>query len=77
MKIGRETETQNSRNVAQMEDAATKAMLQNGLVINDITQQQEQEWIDDVNRAMPQLLGKQFNRELYNDIQTVLKNIRN
>jgi TRAP-type C4-dicarboxylate transport system substrate-binding protein len=77
LKIGRETETQNSQNVAQMEDAATAAMLQNGLVINEATARQEQEWIDDVNRAMPQLLGKMFNRELYNDIQSVLKQIRN
>jgi TRAP-type C4-dicarboxylate transport system substrate-binding protein len=77
LKIGRETESQNSRNVAQMEDAATAAMLQNGLLINEVTAQQDQEWIDDVNRVMPQLLGKTFNRELYNDIQAVLKQIRN
>jgi TRAP-type C4-dicarboxylate transport system substrate-binding protein len=77
LKIGREIETQNSRNVAQMEDTATAAMLKNGLVVNEVTPQQEQEWINDVDRTMPQLLGKQFNRELYNDIQVVLKQIRN
>jgi TRAP-type C4-dicarboxylate transport system substrate-binding protein len=77
LKIGRETETQNSRNVAQMEETATSAMLRNGLAINESTAAQEQEWIDDVNRAMPQLLGKTFNQELYTDIQAVLKQIRN
>ncbi|MDR2659461.1 MAG: TRAP transporter substrate-binding protein DctP [Spirochaetaceae bacterium] len=77
MNIGREIENQNDENVRKMEDDAVEAMLKNGLIINECTPDQEQEWINDVNRVMPQLLGKTFNKEIYDDIQSVLEQIRN
>ncbi|MDR2343752.1 MAG: TRAP transporter substrate-binding protein DctP [Spirochaetaceae bacterium] len=76
MNIGREVESQNNQNVKKMEDDAVAAMLKNGLVINRCSPEQEQEWIDDVNKVMPQLLDKTFNKTLYNDIQDVLGQIR-
>jgi TRAP-type C4-dicarboxylate transport system substrate-binding protein len=76
LKIGLEVENQNNQNVKKMEDSAVSVMLENGLVINECTPAQEQEWFDDVNRAMPRLLDKAFNRNLYNDIQDILNKIR-
>ncbi|MDR0662941.1 MAG: TRAP transporter substrate-binding protein DctP [Spirochaetaceae bacterium] len=76
LKIGRGVEEQNNQNVKKMEEAAIAAMVKNGLVINESSAAQEQEWIDDVNKVMPQLLDKTFDRALYNSIQDVLKQIR-
>ncbi|MDR3356219.1 MAG: TRAP transporter substrate-binding protein DctP [Spirochaetaceae bacterium] len=76
MQIGREVEKQNNQNVKKMEDDAVAAMLKNKLVINECGAAQQQEWIDDVNKVMPQLLNKTFDRTLYNDIQDVLRQIR-
>jgi TRAP-type C4-dicarboxylate transport system substrate-binding protein len=76
IKIGREVESQNNQNVKKMEDEAVAAMLKNGLIINQCNPAQEREWIDDVNKVMPQLLNKTFDKTLYNDIQDVLKQIR-
>jgi TRAP-type C4-dicarboxylate transport system substrate-binding protein len=73
MSIGHEVELQNNQNVKKMEDDAIAAMLENGLIINECTPAQEQEWIDDVNHVMPQLLRKTFNETLYNDIKNALK----
>jgi TRAP-type C4-dicarboxylate transport system substrate-binding protein len=73
MDIGRGVEIQNNQNVKKMENDAIDAMLKNGLIINECTPAQEQEWIDDVNGVMPQLLNKTFDKELYNDIKNVLK----
>ncbi|MDR2795998.1 MAG: TRAP transporter substrate-binding protein DctP [Spirochaetaceae bacterium] len=76
MKIGREVESRNNQNVKKMEDDALAAMLKNGLVINECSPAQEREWIDDINKVMPQLLDKTFNKTLYNNIQDVLEQTR-
>ena len=76
LKIGREVERQNNQNVKKMEDDAVAAMLKNGLVVNQCSPEQEREWIEDVNKVMPQLLDKTFDKTLYNDIQNVLNQIR-
>jgi TRAP-type C4-dicarboxylate transport system substrate-binding protein len=76
-RIGRETEAANNRNVQKMEADAIAAMLKYGLVVNDSTAEQEAEWAADINRVMPELLDKTFNKELYNEIETVLKTMRN
>ena len=76
LKIGREVERQNNQNVKKMEDDAVAAMLKNGLVVNQCSPEQEREWIEDVNKVMPQLLDKTFDKTLYNDIQDVLNQIR-
>jgi TRAP-type C4-dicarboxylate transport system substrate-binding protein len=73
LSIGREIEIQNNQNVKKMEDDAIAAMLQNGLIINECSPEQEQEWIDDVNRVMPRLLEKTFDKELYNNIKNVIE----
>jgi TRAP-type C4-dicarboxylate transport system substrate-binding protein len=76
IKIGRGVENQNNQNVKKMEGDAIAAMVKNGLVINECNEAQEQEWVDDVNKVMPQLLNKTFDKKLYNDIQDVLNQIR-
>jgi TRAP-type C4-dicarboxylate transport system substrate-binding protein len=76
LKIGREVENQNNENVKKMEDDAVAAMLKNGLIINECNTAQQQEWADDVNKVLPQLLYKTFDKTLYNDIQNVLNQIR-
>jgi TRAP-type C4-dicarboxylate transport system substrate-binding protein len=76
-RIGRETEAANNRNVQKMEADAIAAMLKYGLTVNDSTAEQEAEWAADINRVMPELLDKTFNKELYNEIETVLRTMRN
>jgi TRAP-type C4-dicarboxylate transport system substrate-binding protein len=76
LQIGRGVENQNNQNVKKMEGDAIAAMVENGLVINECDAAQEQEWINDVNKVMPQLLDKTFDRAFYNSIQDVLKQIR-
>jgi hypothetical protein len=47
-----------------------------GLVINQVTPAQQQLWYDDVNRIVPTLLGKTFDRAMYRRIEGILKTRR-
>ncbi|MDR2098153.1 MAG: TRAP transporter substrate-binding protein DctP [Spirochaetaceae bacterium] len=76
IRIGREVEKHNNQSVKKMEDDAVAAMLKNGLIINECGAAQQQEWVDDVNKVMPQLLNKTFDKDLYDDIQNVLTQLR-
>jgi TRAP-type C4-dicarboxylate transport system substrate-binding protein len=72
-RIGVEIET----SLAQLESDAIGSMAKHGLVINDVTPQQAQEWYDDLEKAIPLLLNSgAFDRGYYEKINGLLKTLR-
>ena len=56
---------------------AVSMMKKNGLKVNKVTPAQEQKWRDEVQKAMPPLLGNNtFDPELYEKINEILKRAR-
>ena len=47
-----------------------------GLVINNLTPQQEQLWYDEIGRITPSLIGTMLDRDIYNRINTLLVDYR-
>ncbi|MDR1867837.1 MAG: TRAP transporter substrate-binding protein DctP [Treponema sp.] len=66
-----------SSSVSELETEAIRTMATYGLTVNHLTPAQEQLWIDEVNRAMPSLIGTTFNRTLYEKINNILIQYRN
>jgi TRAP-type C4-dicarboxylate transport system substrate-binding protein len=64
------------RSTQQLETNIIGTMVQHGLIVNQITSQQEQMWFDDINRAMPGLLGTAFDRDIYERIVALLRTYR-
>ena len=72
-RIGTEIET----SLAQLESDAIGAMVRNGLVINDVTPRQAQEWYDDLEKSIPLLLDSAtFDRNSYEKIDTLIRTFR-
>jgi len=55
---------------------AIASMTKDGLKVNKPTPAQEKLWFDDVERAIPTLLGTVYDRELYQKISNVLAKFR-
>ena len=55
---------------------AVQSMRRTGLIVNELTPQQEQLWIDEFERTLPSLLGTAFDTNLYNRILTILERER-
>jgi TRAP-type C4-dicarboxylate transport system substrate-binding protein len=69
-RIGAEIET----SLAQLENDAIGAMVKNGLVINDVTPRQAQEWYDALEKALPVLLDSAtFDRASYEKINRLIQ----
>jgi TRAP-type C4-dicarboxylate transport system substrate-binding protein len=64
------------RAILALEADAVRTMSQYGLVINQISPAQEQIWYEDVERAMPALVGTTFDRETYEKIIALLRTHR-
>jgi TRAP-type C4-dicarboxylate transport system substrate-binding protein len=60
----------------KLENDAISTMTRHGLKTNQITPQQQQLWYEDVQRALPGLLGTTFDRSTFNKIDGILKNYR-
>ena len=60
----------------RLEADTIRQMKNNGLRENQINPQQQQEWYDDVVKAIPGLLGNTFDRATYNKIDGILKTYR-
>ncbi|WP_010260981.1 TRAP transporter substrate-binding protein DctP [Treponema primitia] len=72
-RIGMEIET----SLAQLESDAITTMTRHGLVINDLNSRQQQEWYDDLEKAIPALLeGATFDRTTYDKINGLVKTHR-
>jgi TRAP-type C4-dicarboxylate transport system substrate-binding protein len=65
------------RSVTQLEDDVINVMKQNGLVVHQVSPEQAQVWYDDTARALPSLMETIFDRNLYQRIETILRDYRN
>jgi TRAP-type C4-dicarboxylate transport system substrate-binding protein len=65
------------RSMSRLEDDMVNTMKQYGLVVHQVSPQQAQVWYDDTARAMPSLLESTFDRDLYQRIDSILKDYRN
>jgi TRAP-type C4-dicarboxylate transport system substrate-binding protein len=72
MRITREVEAELDRSVQEFEAEVIRTMESYGLTINQISPEQEKAWYDDANRVMPSLVGRVFDRDMYNRISTLL-----
>jgi TRAP-type C4-dicarboxylate transport system substrate-binding protein len=59
--------------IQRLEAEAITTMTRYGLKTNQSSPQQIQLWYDDLERAVPALLGTTFDRDTYNKIDTILK----
>jgi TRAP-type C4-dicarboxylate transport system substrate-binding protein len=76
MEVSRRIADDISNSISRLEGDVIKTMTSYGLKINQISPEQEQIWYADVERAMPNLLGVTFDRELYQKIDRILQQYR-
>jgi len=76
--ICKQMETNIETSIVNLENEAVSNMLRYGLIKNELTPQQRQEWYNDMARYENTLLGPNpiFNREYYNKIKTILDDYR-
>ncbi|MDR2521786.1 MAG: TRAP transporter substrate-binding protein DctP [Spirochaetaceae bacterium] len=74
--LSAKTVANNEASIGALEDRAITEMKKHGLVVNDLTDAQREEWYADVNRVIPSLLGKTFDRDIYQKIDGILKTTR-
>ena len=72
----RRREAELDKVVRQFEDDMIKLMGNYGLKVNQLTPSQEQLWYDEVERALPGMVGTIFDRNIYNRIEAILRNYR-
>jgi TRAP-type C4-dicarboxylate transport system substrate-binding protein len=63
--------------IQQLDADAIKAMTGYGLTINTVSAEQERLWREDVERALPSLLGTTFNAGIYEKITAIVNAHRN
>jgi TRAP-type C4-dicarboxylate transport system substrate-binding protein len=63
--------------ILELEERAVSTMVKNGLVVNRLSPEQEQLWYNEAERALPNLLGSTFDRDIYEKIDAILKKYRN
>jgi TRAP-type C4-dicarboxylate transport system substrate-binding protein len=73
----RKEESELNALVHQFEEDMIRLMEGYGLKVNQLTPEQEQLWYDEVGRVMPTLVGSVFDKDIYNRIDTLLRNYRN
>jgi TRAP-type C4-dicarboxylate transport system substrate-binding protein len=73
----RKNEAKLDHDIRKLEDDMIKTMGNYGLKVNQLSPQQEQLWYDEIGRAMPGLIGTLFDRNVYERVETILKNYRN
>lgn len=62
--------------VRRFEENMIRTMGEFGLVVNQLTPEQEQLWYDEFERAIPNLVGAIFDRNIYNRIDAILRQHR-
>ncbi|MDR2923893.1 MAG: TRAP transporter substrate-binding protein DctP [Treponema sp.] len=73
----RREELELDKTVRKFEEGMIKTMGNYGLKVNQLTPAQEQLWYDEIERAMPGMIGTFFDRIFYNRIQAILREQRN
>lgn len=76
LSLSAQTVARNEASVIDLENYAINQMKANGLIINNLSEAQKEAWYTDVNRVVPSLLGKTFDRDIYNKIQAILQEKR-
>jgi TRAP-type C4-dicarboxylate transport system substrate-binding protein len=76
IEAARREERELDRVVRKFEDDMIKTMGNYGLTVNQLSQAQEQLWYDEVDRAMPSMMGTFSDRGFFNRIQAILNNHR-
>jgi TRAP-type C4-dicarboxylate transport system substrate-binding protein len=76
MAISRMRSEEIGRSISQLENDAIRTMQAHGLAVNNVTPAQMQLWQDDVDRAMPALLGAAFDADIYRRIEDILQRHR-
>ena len=62
--------------VRKFEEEMIKTMGTYGLKVNQLTQAQERLWYDEIDRALPGMVGTVFDRSTYNRIDAILRAYR-
>jgi TRAP-type C4-dicarboxylate transport system substrate-binding protein len=76
LRITRRVEAELDRSVQNFEAEVIRNMVQYGLVINQVSPEQERLWYADANRTLTPLIGTIFDRDLYNRISALLRPYR-
>ncbi|AEF82977.1 TRAP transporter substrate-binding protein DctP [Leadbettera azotonutricia] len=76
IRIAKNLEKTLDTSIQELEASAIETMRNYGLIVNQATPAQQQLWYDDVNRIVPTLLGKTFDRAMYTRIEGILKTRR-
>ncbi|MDR1904298.1 MAG: TRAP transporter substrate-binding protein DctP [Treponema sp.] len=74
--LTRKLEKEMDGSIMRLENEAVTTMTKYGLVINTLSPEQEQLWYQDIGKAVPSLFGSAINRNLYERIETILKDFR-
>jgi TRAP-type C4-dicarboxylate transport system substrate-binding protein len=69
-------ETEIDAQIADLRKSAFDMMLKNGLVVYDLTPEEQQVWIDDTEVSVPRLVGTMFDADVYRQITDILKEYR-
>ena len=77
LEAARKAEAQLDKEVRKFEEDMISLMGEYGLKVNQLTPAQEQLLYDEVGRVMPTLIGSVFDRNIYNRIDTLLRDYRN
>jgi TRAP-type C4-dicarboxylate transport system substrate-binding protein len=72
----RRVEAELDGSVQALEGEVIDTMLRYGLVINQLSSEQEQLWYADVEKTMPSLAGTIFDRDMYKRIESLLRPLR-
>ncbi|MDR3301256.1 MAG: TRAP transporter substrate-binding protein DctP [Spirochaetaceae bacterium] len=74
--VTRRLEAELDSSIQALEAEVIQTMLDYGLVINQVSAEQEQVWYTDMNRVMPSLVGSVFDRAMYERIDAMLRSHR-
>jgi TRAP-type C4-dicarboxylate transport system substrate-binding protein len=75
-RINRQIEQGMANSILQLEATAMQAMIQHGLIVNQLSPEQEQLWYADMVTALPSLLGGTFDENTLNRINALLSAYR-
>jgi TRAP-type C4-dicarboxylate transport system substrate-binding protein len=76
MEICKQMESEIDGSIAKLEAEAISVMTRNGLVINQMSAAQEQEWYREIDQHENELVGPVFNKDIYQKIKNILAEYR-
>ena len=76
IEVTRKLERELDLTVREFESDMIKTMEGFGLIVNQLNPAQEQLWYDEIGRITPSLVGSMLDRDIYNRIDTMLKDFR-